>query len=134
MYPGVGRNHALYIEHQWSRRGSITHGSKEIIMKTKKRIAALMAAVSCAAVFGVGVPSAYAWYNMGERNDSSMTGLWKFNWTHSYASCQARATACTARAWQDGQYAAEIALTRNEIADAEKYGKEQLTNDGAEIY
>ena len=103
-------------------------------MKTKKRIAALMAAVSCAAVFGVGVPSAYAWYNMGERNDSSMTGLWKFNWTHSYASCQARATACTARAWQDGQYAAEIALTRNEIADAEKYGKEQLTNDGAELY
>lgn len=103
-------------------------------MKTKKRIAALMAAVSCAAVFGVGVPSAYAWYNMGERNDSSMTGLWKYNWSHSYASCQARATQCTAEAWQDGNYDKATAYTRNNIVEAERYGKEQLVNDGARIY
>lgn len=106
-----------------------------MIQHSKRHIGATCVAMICCMVFAVGCPSALAWYQSGERNDASMNGFWQYNWTYSYASCMARATACTVEAVQD-QYKVDrrAAFTRNSSVTAQRSGIEQDTRDYATIY
>ncbi|MFC5221332.1 hypothetical protein [Bifidobacterium leontopitheci] len=100
----------------------------------RKRLSALAAAAACLMAIGVA-PAANAWYNSGERNDSYMTGLWKYNWTHSYATCAAGRAQCTAEAIQDvNNKDIKIAVTRGSSVIAEAYGIEQNVHDSARLY
>ncbi|KAB7790256.1 hypothetical protein [Bifidobacterium leontopitheci] len=100
----------------------------------RKRLSALAAAAACLMAVGVA-PAANAWYNSGERNDSYMTGLWKYNWTHSYATCRAGRAQCTAEAIQDVTTVdRKIAAARGSVVTAEAYGIERNAHDSARLY
>lgn len=100
----------------------------------KNRLSALAAAVACCLAIGIA-PSANAWYFSGERNDSIMTGLWKYNWTHSYATCAAGRAQCTAEAIQDvTTKEIKTAVTRGSSVVSQVTGIEQNSHDSARLY
>ncbi|KFI80872.1 hypothetical protein [uncultured Bifidobacterium sp.] len=102
-----------------------------------RKTSSIIASVACCVMLCLSSQTASAeeYYYTGERNDSQYTAFYGYNWTHSYASCQSRASRCTVEAWQDGHAHKKATVQgMNQLIKVEDWGDIKNVNDGAKFY